>query len=131
MLYNPGMDPGAPLQFDAVPVPTPAGGPLAVELVPAPDPWAVARRLAHLPHLLFLDSAEKHPNRGRYSYVSADPVTVHVDHEDVGRLGYTPPKPWNFLRSLATAVAKWTTEQVPALPPFQGGFAGLFGYGLC
>ena len=26
--------------------------PLVEELVPAPDPWDVARRLAHLPHLL-------------------------------------------------------------------------------
>ena len=63
----------APLVFDAVPVPTTAGAPLVVELVPAPDPWAVARRLAHLPHLLFLDSAEQHADRGRYSYVAADP----------------------------------------------------------
>src|SRR5689334_5105646 len=31
--------------------------PLVEELTPAPDPWDVARRLAHLPHLLFLDSA--------------------------------------------------------------------------
>jgi para-aminobenzoate synthetase component 1 len=67
------MDSGASLSFDAVPAPTPPGGPLAVELVPAPDPWAVARKLAHLPHLLFLDSAEKHTERGRYSYVAAQP----------------------------------------------------------
>src|SRR5262245_5474160 len=67
------MDEAAPLQFDTVPVPTPPQAPLAVELVPAPDPWTVARRLAHLPHLLFLDSAEKHPDRGRYSYVTANP----------------------------------------------------------
>ncbi len=72
--YTSLMDPGAPLQFDAIPVPSPPGGPLAVELVPAPDPWDVARRLAHLPHLLFLDSAEKHDDRGRYSYVAADPA---------------------------------------------------------
>src|SRR5438552_18903771 len=68
----------AAIQFEAVPVPTPDGGPLAVELVPAPDPWDVARRLAHLPHLLFLDSAEKHPTRGRYSYVTADPVDILI-----------------------------------------------------
>src|SRR5262245_5362939 len=50
-----------------------AGLPLVEELVPAPDPWEVARRLSHLPHLLFLDSADPHPERGRYSYVTADP----------------------------------------------------------
>jgi para-aminobenzoate synthetase component I len=105
------MDSGAPLQFDAVPVPTPSGGPLAVELVPAPDPWDVARKLAHLPHLLFLDSAEKHTERGRYSYVSADPVGVETD--------------FDRLRQSA-----FRFDPLPGLPPFQGGYAGLFGYGL-
>src|SRR5262245_19378159 len=67
------MDAGAPLSFNVVPVPTPPDGPPAVEAVPAPDPWDVARRRAHVPHLLFLDGAERHPDRGGYSYVSADP----------------------------------------------------------
>src|SRR5437660_11051624 len=66
------MDVAAPARFEAVPVQTPADGRLAFELVPAPDPWDVARRLAHLPHLLFLDSAERHGERGRCSYVMAD-----------------------------------------------------------
>src|SRR3954464_5429704 len=68
------MDVGTTTRFEAVPVRTPAGGPLVEELRPAPDPWDVARRLAHLPHLLFLDSADQHPERGRYSYVAAAPV---------------------------------------------------------
>ena len=48
--------------------------PLVHELVPAPDPWATARRFAHLPHLAFLDSAANDTERGRYSYVTADPL---------------------------------------------------------
>ena len=63
------------MRFEAVPLQTPADGPIAVELIPAPDPWDVARALAHLPHLLFLDSAERHEERGHYSYVMADPRT--------------------------------------------------------
>ncbi len=124
------MDSGAPLSFDAVPVPTPLGGPLAVELVPAPDPWEVAQKLAHLPHLLFLDSAEKHADRGRYSYVMADPVRFYSQ-----RKGFRLPttgrwKAWDILDDLVRG--KWSagTERVPELPPFQGGIAGLFGYGL-
>src|SRR5882672_10914926 len=67
-------EPG-PLKFEVVPVTTPANGPLAVELIPAPDPWDVARKLAHLPNLLFLDSSERHEQRGRYSYVTAEPTS--------------------------------------------------------
>ncbi|MFO0797987.1 MAG: aminodeoxychorismate synthase component I [Gemmataceae bacterium] len=118
----------APLVFDAVPVPTAAGAPLAVELVPAPDPWAVARRLAHLPHLLFLDSAEHHPDRGRYSYVAADPVRWVAEEPpglDGARRGLLSPFA-SFLRLQPERVT--TTDHT--LPPFQGGVAGLFGYDL-
>ncbi|MBA4067378.1 MAG: aminodeoxychorismate synthase, component I [Isosphaera sp.] len=123
------MDAGGPLQFDAVPVPTPPDGPLAVELVPAPDPWAVARRLAHLPHLLFLDSAEHHPDRGRYSYVSAEPVRFYHDWWRLPRLRGEPLKAWGIFESFLQSAARSKTDRVPGLPPFQGGFAGLFGYG--
>ena len=116
------MDAGAPLSFDAIPMPTPPGAPLAVEIVPAPDPWQVARKLAHLPHLLFLDSAEKHGQRGRYSYVAANPDmwaddslcdVTSVPFQDAALMT-------NYIR----------LETLDGLPPFQGGLAGLFGYGL-
>jgi para-aminobenzoate synthetase component I len=119
--YTERMDAGAPLPFDAVPVRTPDGGPLAVELVPAPDPWHVARRLAHLPNLLFLDSAEQHGERGRYSYVMARPVQVSSGSVDSHR---------NLLQSLTISPAPPTAELPSELPPFRGGIAGLFGYGL-
>jgi len=84
--------------------------PLVEELIPCPDPWAVARKLAHLPHLLFLDSADRHPERGRYSYVTADPIQWFDE--------FLPP------------IHSATSESRTDLPPFQGGLAGLFGYGL-
>lgn len=96
--------------------------PLVEELLPCPDPWDVARKLAHLPHLLFLDSADRHPERGRYSYVTADPV-------DFG--------PWQFGDATRDpfTVARLTLRPmraptIPGLPPFQGGGAVVFGYGL-
>src|SRR6476469_7491884 len=104
------MDPGAPLQFDAVPVPTPPGGPLAVELVPAPDPWDVAKKLAHLPHLLFLDSAEKHLDRGRYSYVAAEPVVCSSSWED---------ESGEAIRELQVKFAEHRQPTIVGLPPFQ------------
>lgn len=116
------MDSGAPLSFDAIPVPTPPGGPLAVELVPAPDPWHVARKLSHLSHLLFLDSAEKHADRGRYSYVSAEPSVFGG--------GPTPPVGEELFPGERIDHAQFRLQTAPGLPPFQGGSAGLFGYGL-
>lgn len=88
--------------------------PVVVELIPAPDPWTVARQLAHLPHLLFLDSSEFHEQRGRYSYVMAAPERI------VSRRVGEP-----FDRAKPPALSP-----DPGLPPFQGGIAGLFGYGL-
>jgi para-aminobenzoate synthetase component 1 len=115
------MESGPPLSFDAVPVPTPPGGPLAVELVPAPDPWAVARKLAHLPHLLFLDSAEKHPDRGRYSYVAATPAGFRRGRRRARTNPFTAEQ---------SDLDRFRMSAADGLPPFQGGIVGLFGYGL-
>jgi para-aminobenzoate synthetase component I len=81
--------------------------------------WDVAQRLAELPHLLFLDSAEFHHERGRYSYVMADPAEFHTT---------TPPgvDAFTFLRQHLPKPA----PTLPGLPPFQTGYAGLFGYEL-
>lgn len=85
-------------------------------------PWDAARRLADLPHLLFLDSAQ--PSAlGRYSYVTADPFQWRTC--DAGAVERLRP-----LRSLQRALQQYPTTTIPALPPFQGGAAGLFGYGL-
>src|SRR6186997_723992 len=92
--------------------------PLVEELIPCPDPWDVARKLAHLPHLLFLDSSDRHPERGRYSYVMADP-SEWIDDADRG---------FDILQERHT---NSRTNRIDAkLPSFQGGHAGLFGYGL-
>ena len=112
------------MRFEAVPVQTPADGPIAVELIPAPDAWEVARSLAHLPHLLFLDSAERHEERGRYSYVMAEPRTfISANALDCAPFG---------LDSLVESMMEHrpSAGEASGLPPFQGGLAGLFGYGL-
>jgi para-aminobenzoate synthetase component 1 len=113
----------AAIQFEAVPVPTPADGPLVVELIPAPDPWDVVRRLAHLPHLLFFDSAERHLTRGRYSYVTADASVWGTDALN----GFVPSLPFDDAALMTNYVRLPTVD---GLPPYQGGLAGLFGYGL-
>jgi para-aminobenzoate synthetase component 1 len=97
--------------------------PLVEELIPCPDPWDVARKLAHLPNLLFLDSADPTTERGRYSYVAADPITDLV------------LSPKNILRRNPfddDIFDCWRIEppEHVQIPPFLGGWVGLFGYGL-
>ncbi len=81
--------------------------------------WEVAQRLSVLPHLLFLDSAEFHHERGRYSYVMAAPAEFHTS---------TPPgvDAFTFLKQRLPK----PVPTLPGLPPFQTGYAGLFGYEL-
>jgi para-aminobenzoate synthetase component 1 len=118
---------------------TPPAEPLVEELTPAPEPWDVARRLAGRPHLLFLDSAAADPPLGRYSYVAADPFAVLTGFEsgppprwmsvwqDTHFLNLPEPDPFT---ALAARLARFPARTVPGLPPFQGGAAGVFGYGL-
>ena len=119
------------------------------ELTPWLDPWEVARRLAHLPRLLLLESAFSHPTLGRYSFVAAEPFDwlrariVADSLRESGRTrGASAPhwrggKEGSALRQtdpfvvLQEHLRPWRVETVPGLPPFQGGAAGLFGYDLC
>ncbi len=105
--------------------------PLVEELTAWNDPWDICRRLAHLSHFLFLDSADSHPGLGRYSFVTADPFAwlcvrqgrmVLHEHEDHSIDPFV---------LLGERLKQWRTETLPGLPPFQGGAAGLFGYDLC
>ncbi len=93
--------------------------PLVEELPIAPDLEAAFLRLSRLPHVLFLDSALRDPQLGRYSFLSADPFAFCE----------SPAQGDPFAR-LQLQLAPFRSEAVPDLPPFQGGAAGLFGYSL-
>jgi para-aminobenzoate synthetase component 1 len=112
--------------------------PLVEELSPAPEPMEVCRRLAHLPHLLFLDSAGRYPTLSRYSFVTADPFAWLWSRGRQVGLTYLRPGACVVQEStgdpfavLAGQLADFPARTLPDLPPFQGGAAGLFGYDLC
>jgi para-aminobenzoate synthetase component 1 len=76
--------------------------------------------LCDLPHCLFLDSAQRLPELGRYSFLAADPfefVRVPADGTD----GLVP---------VEARLQRYRTPSIAGLPPFQGGAAGLLGYDL-
>ena len=96
--------------------------PLVEEIHPMPDSEAAFLRLAKLPHCLFLDSARRESEQGRYSFISADPV-------DFIQL------PARSASELETLEQRWgafidNSRADKNLPPFQGGIAGLFSYDL-
>jgi para-aminobenzoate synthetase component 1 len=89
---------------------------LVERLNPALDAVEAFRRLAHLPHVVFLDSAARGGPTGRYSFVSADPIRW-----------WDSPDAFDDLAAIAS---QWNDTLHPDLPPFQGGLAGMFGYEL-
>jgi para-aminobenzoate synthetase component 1 len=105
--------------------------PLVEELTPTPEPWDVAQRLAHLKHFVFFDSAQAHPRFSRYSFLSADPFEwLWARGRRVVASGRRCENA-NPFAVLADRLARFSTDPIPGLPPFQGGIAGLFGYDLC
>jgi len=84
---------------------------LVERLEPAPDAVHVFRRLAQLPHVVFLDSADRAAPTGRYSFVAADPIAWR----EFARGGA------DALASIAPYVARSQAEYRADLPPFQGG----------
>ncbi|MFM8435695.1 MAG: hypothetical protein ACKOBP_10220, partial [Planctomycetia bacterium] len=115
---------------------TTASGAVVAELAPHVTAEALFRQLADAPHLLFLDSAaidepstaDAHapgapPRLGRYSFVAADPIHPVV----VGADGSAAEIAAAFA-AVRGLLADLACATIPALPPFQGGVAGLVAY---
>lgn len=99
---------------------SPADLPLVASLPDALTPLEAFQRLAHLPYVIFFDSASPGHSGGRYSFVAADPFECFLQTISGG----------NALTLLESEWAKYPTTSRSDLPPFQGGAAGLFGYDL-
>ena len=96
------------------------------------EPVVVARTLAERPGMLLLDSAAR-GKHGRYSFVAADPFALLTGKDGRTQLRFGEREreqradPWLIMQSL------WEQHRAPhveGLPPFQGGLAGYWGYGL-
>ncbi len=118
--------------------------PLVEELAAAPSPVDAFRRFASLPWTLFLDSAATDDTHGRFSYLAACPVrtlvargrsvtisdtaTSDLENREYHARSTTETDPFDALDG---ELRRWSARVVPGVPPFQGGAAGLLGYGLC
>jgi para-aminobenzoate synthetase component 1 len=101
-------------------LPKGAGLPLVERLDVSLDAVDVFRQLSDLRHVVFFDSALRHPRLGRYSFIAADPVEWMTDSGDGS----------DMLGQLAENLANLPQTRRIDLPPFQGGWAGLIGYEL-
>jgi para-aminobenzoate synthetase component 1 len=81
--------------------------------------------LARLPRVIFLDSALRHGRLGRYSFITGDPFDWLFVAGSGLRSSVDP------LAELAARLGRYRQPTLAGLPPFQGGAAGLLGYGLC
>lgn len=117
------------LPLPVAPSVSPAHLPLVEEL--SLEPFDVVQRLQGLKHLLFLDSARRDAELGRYSFVVADPFSwIQARGGQVAVNGKTSTLT-DPLAVLDSHVKQFSCEPIAGLPPFQGGAAGLFGYDLC
>lgn len=117
------------------------GLPLVVPLDPVPEPEQAWWAASHLPACLFLDSAQRSAQLGRYSFLMADPIawlTAPADGTDglesLQKL-WQQVQAWQDARPTEVGSGPFLKNdhgprRVPDLPPFQGGFAGLFSYDL-
>lgn len=99
--------------------------------LPPFDPADAFTALAGRPRALLLDGAAS-PDRGRFSYIVADPVAwLEAGPAGVTLDGVAPDAraaagdPFALLEAL---LARGRRPAVPGLPPFQGGAVGILGY---
>lgn len=96
--------------------------PVVRELSPIPSVMTALRALADRSRLLLFDSAAVRPERGRYSFLMADPIaTVDLESAAYGTDPFVNLRRWS---------REIVAPRVADLPPFQGGIAGLMSYEL-
>ena len=105
---------------------------LAVELSPGELPdFAIGwcRAFADRPGLALFDSALRHAELGRYSFLGIDPFARLEAQGGRARLNGADfgSDPFAAADELAR---RYAVEPVDGLPPFRTGLAGYFGYGL-
>ncbi|MEM9369148.1 MAG: aminodeoxychorismate synthase component I [Planctomycetota bacterium] len=94
------------------------------ELAPEIPPERAFAALQHLPHCIWFDSAsDRDSQRGRFSFVTADPVnwlSAELGDEN----------PWPTLHAWCQQLPSLSSlrTEAPDLPPFLGGIAGVIGY---
>jgi para-aminobenzoate synthetase component 1 len=93
------------------------------------DPLRWAAALRPQGGFVFLDSALGDPVLGRYSFLMADPFhRLSADESEISLDGaVTTGDPF---AALAELMARYPLPRQEGLPPFTGGVAGSFGYGL-
>jgi para-aminobenzoate synthetase component 1 len=96
-------------------------------LSPQPTAWIHAFR--DKPGIALFDSAIRHDELGRWSFLAIDPV--HQIRSKAGRTlidgRLVEAEPFVAIRQL---IARFAVEDEPGLPPFATGLGGFFGYDL-
>lgn len=91
------------------------------------SPADVYGKIRHLPFPILLESAMKHHDIGRYSFVAADPFLVFAVKEGISFVNGEMRK-GNPLDLLQELLHQYQLDPTPDLPPFTGGAAGFFSY---
>jgi para-aminobenzoate synthetase component 1 len=105
--------------------------PAVLELTPCPDPVQCCEQLTGLPYRLFLDSAAGGSRLGRYSFLTADPVSVVRSkgrRTEILAGDRCTPFQGDALDAVRFLLTNHTSQAVDGLPPFQGGAAGYLAY---
>lgn len=96
--------------------------PVVRELNPVPSVLTALHALADQSRLLLFDSAAVRQERGRYSFLMAEPIEfVEIETAAFGTDPFASLRAWS---------SHWQAAEIPELPPFQGGIAGLMSYEL-
>jgi para-aminobenzoate synthetase component 1 len=106
---------------------------LIERIEPRPDPAEAAARLAHLPWLVWLDSATDPKHLGRWSIMSAHPWRMLRAHGAVTEQRNAHERAWSvvpgdMLQVLERDMAPLRIDAGAGQPPFAGGALGFIGY---
>lgn len=104
---------------------------LQIKEIPYDDPMTVFESFHGKKWAFLFDSALRHPDYGRYSYIALEPCqVVWVKDGELLQDGLRILHHENPFQYLKAQLRETAHPLIPGLPPFQGGLAGAFSYDL-
>lgn len=101
-----------------------------VTAIPFQDPWETFTAFYKEPWALFLDSANKKLETGKYSFIAVDPFLTFTLKNTIGFLNNKKIMSTHPFKILLHKMLEFPLFTMKDTAPFQGGVAGLFSYDL-
>ena len=92
------------------------------------SPYLYFKLFSDFSNTIFCDSNSINSEQSKYSFIAIDPAAVFLGKDGAASYNNIKFKCLDPLEYMKKKHSNFSHKNIPSLPPFQGGFAGVFSY---